>query len=86
MAEPTEGMARWQSNKIVLAGQIEEVVPAGCYVKNADGSATLRLFEPNMTARMTPSIGDYWVIYEDGYQALSPKAAFVAGHTLLVPI
>lgn len=29
-----------------------------------------------MTSRMTPSIGDYWVIQSDGYIYLNPKDVF----------
>jgi hypothetical protein len=32
-------------------------------------------------ARGAPKIGDYFVIYEDGYQSWSPKAAFESGYT-----
>lgn len=80
--EPTDGMRRYQSVKRVLAGEIDEVVPAGCYVRNADGTSTLRLFVDGdgMTARMQPKPGDYWVIYEDGYQALAPRLAFLEGY------
>ena len=51
MNEPTDGMAKWQSTKQVLAGEIIEVCPAGCYVKNADGDAIFREYVENMTAR-----------------------------------
>jgi hypothetical protein len=29
-----------------------------------------------MTSRMTPQIGDYWVVQGDGYIYLNPKAVF----------
>ena|SRR5271155_583486 len=29
-----------------------------------------------MSARMTPIVGDYWVIQEDGYVYLNPKSVF----------
>lgn len=81
MAEPTAGLARWQSSKRVLAGKITEVVEAGCYVQEADGeTAVLRTYETNMTARFTPGVGDYWIIYPDGYQSLSPAKAFEEGY------
>lgn len=31
---------------------------------------------PEMTARMTPRVGDYWVIQADGYVYLNPKDVF----------
>jgi hypothetical protein len=34
-----------------------------------------------MTARYTPKVGDYWVVYDgDGYQSISPHEAFLAGY------
>jgi hypothetical protein len=80
MNEPTDGMAKWQSTKQVLAGEIIEVCPAGCYVKNADGDAIFREYVENMTARYTPAVGDWWIVYPDGYQSLSPARAFVDGY------
>jgi hypothetical protein len=78
--EPTDGLVQYRSIKHVLAGEITEIVPAGCYVREADGSAILRIFEPKMTERYQPKVGDFWVIYEDGYQSLSPRAAFLGGY------
>jgi hypothetical protein len=46
------------------------VVEYGCYVQEADGTAVLREFLPGMTARYTPIVGDYWVVYPDGYQSI----------------
>jgi hypothetical protein len=82
MNEPTDTLARWQSIKIVRAGEITEFVECGCYVKNQDGTRTLREFFPNMTARMTPKPGDFWVVYDDGYHSLSPRKAFIEGYVL----
>lgn len=31
---------------------------------------------PEMTARMTPVVGDYWVIQSDGYAYINPKDVF----------
>lgn len=31
---------------------------------------------PDMTVRMQPQVGDYWVIQEDGYTYLNPRAVF----------
>lgn len=79
---PTDGLAAYQCTKIVRAGVITEVVPAGCFVQEANpDEAVLRIFQPSMTTRYQPQVGDYWVVYEDGYQAISPKAAFEGGYT-----
>jgi hypothetical protein len=78
---PTDGLQQFQSIKRVLAGEIKEVVPAGCYVQEADGvTQVLRIYPPNMTARYTPKVGDFWVVYDDGYQSISPREAFLAGY------
>jgi len=37
---------------------------------------TLALPTPEMMARMTPAVGDYWVVQDDGYNYLNPKAVF----------
>jgi hypothetical protein len=83
MTEPTDGMAQYQSIKRVLAGEITEVLPAGCHVREKDGNTVLRQFEPAMTARYMPVAGDYWVIYDDGYQSISPKAMFETGYVVV---
>jgi hypothetical protein len=81
--EPTTGLRRYQSVKRVQAGEIVEVCAAGCYVRQADGTGVLRRFDAHMTARYTPVVGDYWIIYPgpDRYQSISPKAAFEDGYT-----
>lgn len=83
MSEPTSAMSLYQSIKCVRAGEITEIVPAGCYVQESDGSSVLRIFEPNMTTRYQPKIGDFWVVYDDGYQSLSPRDAFINGYKIL---
>ena len=83
MSEPTDGLTQFRSIKRVLAGEITDVAPAGCYVREANGDAILRLYPPKMTERYTPVVGDFWVIYDDGYQSISPRAPFLAGY---VPI
>lgn len=81
---PTNGLQQFQSIKRVLAGKITEVHPAGCFVQEADTSTQiLRIYQPGMTARYTPKVGDFWVVYEDGYQSISPRDAFVGGYVRL---
>ena len=80
MTEPTNGLQQFQSVKRVLAGEITEVVEAGAYVTDEDGTSILRLFPENMTARYTPVPGDVWIVYPDGYQSISPRAAFLEGY------
>lgn len=80
MNEPTDGMTSWQSIKTVRAGRITEIVPAGCYVETADGGSILRIYPENMLVRYIPVLGDYWVVYEDGYESISPRVPFEAGY------
>jgi hypothetical protein len=62
-----------------------EVVPAGCYVLDANGTTSiLRIYWPKMTERYTPVVGDFWVVYSDGYQSISPKHAFREGYVPLL--
>jgi nucleoside-diphosphate kinase len=81
--EPFPGLARWQSHKIVSAGEITEIVPAGCYVKTETGGGVLLMYPsgPSLPDRFASiNVGDYWVIYEDNYQSISPKKAFEKGY------
>ncbi len=63
----------------VEAFEIVSVAP----IKNADGSLNLALSNgtnviahPDMLSRIMPTIGDYWVVQEDGYVYLNPKSVF----------
>lgn len=75
------GLTKWKSHKIVEAGEITEVVEGGCYVKNAEGTPVFLGYVAGMTARYTPVVGDFWVLYRDGYQAISPGKEFRDGYT-----
>lgn len=80
-----DGLTRYQSIKRVLAGEITEVCLGGCYVMSGDGVVVYYFaFAPNMTARYTPVVGDYWVVYDDNYQSISPKAAFESGYVKML--
>jgi hypothetical protein len=74
------GLAPFQSIKIVHAGEITEVKPEGCFVRHQDGTPLFHAFAPNMTTRYQPVIGDFWVVYDDGYESISPAWAFQAGY------
>jgi lipocalin len=78
-------LANYQSIKQVHAGRITEVRATGCMVEQADGTATFRLFAPNMTVRYQPVVGDFWVVYtdEDHYESISPRWAFETGYRLI---
>ncbi len=82
MSEPVDGLAEWLSTKVVRAGEITDVVKGGCFVREAIGTSHFRAFEPDMTARYMPKIGDFWIVYpgSDNYQSISPREAFINGY------
>ena len=87
MTEPTSGLARFQPIKQVSAGEIVELVEAGAYVREADGTSVLRIFPKNITPLYQPKVGDFWVVYDgDGYQSVSPREAFLAGYVEYKPL
>jgi len=74
-------MAKYKANPVVVdAFRIAKVGPL------ADQGGNFRILElengnlvqadQGMTARMTPTVGDYWVIQSDGYVYLNPKEVF----------
>jgi hypothetical protein len=69
----------YRSCKVVKAQAIKEVDRSGCVLEDA----TYRKYQSGMESRYTPVPGDYWLIYADGYEALSPKQAFEDGYYLL---
>lgn len=76
------GLERFRSIKIVHAGEILLVTEDGAMVRRADGTDVALAFLPEMTAPYMPVAGDRWMVYEDGYQSISPREAFVAGYVL----
>ena len=85
MPELAHKLTRYRSIKEVNAAEITAVRPGGCYIRDADGNSIFRLYPPHMTARYTPVPGDFWIVYDsDGYQAISPRAVFLAGYTAIV--
>jgi hypothetical protein len=77
-------LADWKSHKVVKAGKIidfsasvafrvvvEDVNGAPCDVDMPDGAWN----------RGHPNLGDYIVIYDDGYKSWSPAKAFEEGYT-----
>ncbi len=77
-------MRRWQSHKIVEAEQITSCANTitNKTVTTSDGLNAHRHEVPeSFFARGLPDVGDYLVIYEDGYMSWSPKKAFEEGYT-----
>lgn len=72
---------KYQANPVIVDAftitgirQLSTVDP-GSLVLFLEGDNTVHA-TPEMTARFTPSIGDYFVIQSDGYGYLNPKAVF----------
>lgn len=72
----------YKSHKEVHAAEIVRIV--GDEISLAANGKNIGCVkaEPNMFARYTPVQGDYYVVYPDGYKAISPKKAFEEGYTL----
>lgn len=76
----------YRSHKIVKAGEIVNMASKG------DGYIlTLRVDDVQQDVaidrdwynRFHPEIGQFFVVYEDGYSSVSPSAAFRGGYTRL---
>lgn len=75
----------WQSHKRVHGDAIVEIRPVGtqgdtCWVLACGtiiGVETVK----EVTKRSSPIVGDYFVLYEDGYESWSPKKAWEDGYT-----
>ena len=75
----TAEMPRYRCHKEVWALRIKDVAGNRLYFFEP-------LFAPvdadeEMFSRYTPQIGDYYVVYSDGYKSFSPKKAFEEGYT-----
>ena len=74
-------MPRYVSHKKVWALEIE------CF--NNDRSQMYPLdrgygpvnIDPVMFSRYQPTVGDFYVVYADGYKSFSPRKAFLEGYT-----
>jgi hypothetical protein len=81
-------MMRWKSHKTVEAGKIQRVhateVGSSSVVDMVEVGGRQYSVTPEMTARYVPQIGDYYVVYSDGYASFSPAKAFEEGYDLLL--
>ena len=90
MMDPMK-LARWECHKVVSAGKIVAWLALadspGQYritdidVECADGSTCRVPVAADLCARYKPEVGDYYVVYQDGYASLSPAKAFEDGYT-----
>jgi hypothetical protein len=75
-------MPRWKSHKQVRAAPIVEVHERRL-VLELDGGAklTVQVDPEKLFARYTPKQGDFFMVYRDGYESISPRREFVDGYT-----
>lgn len=81
-------LPQWKCHKLVRAAAIEKIEMT---VVALDEVITLHLAGTTETwsarsdhaifSRYKPQLGDYLVVYEDGYTSLSPAKAFEEGYT-----
>ncbi|MFA9204828.1 MAG: hypothetical protein ACEQSH_00070 [Bacteroidia bacterium] len=81
-------LPKWQSIKVVQAAVIRHVSQnTGRMTIHVDPSKPTGHIEvlpaDNMFARYRPVPGDYYVVYDDGYAAISPRKAFEEGYVPL---
>jgi len=78
-------MPRYRCHKIVYALKLTgdfKITPEGDAIADvADGGYAPILLKKDVTKRYFPQPGDYFVVYEDGYQSISPQKAFEDGYT-----
>ena len=85
----SDDLPAWKCHKIVRASKITSAERAS--VDPGDGApyvvdlecGAYRVMDAGMVARRVPQVGDYYVVYEDGYASLSPGDVFEAGYTRL---
>lgn len=77
----------YRSHKIVRAAPIVSIGrnnEDARAILTVDGGSGSEPFTPNVEEMANKaSVGDYAVIYEDGYRSVSPKAAFESGYTAI---
>ena len=71
-------MPKYLCHKEVHALKIAKV--EGCTITPEDTTYAPITVEPEMYLRYTPTAGDYYVVYADGYKSFSPGKAFEEGY------
>lgn len=72
-------MPRYKSHKQVWALKIASV--NGHRLTFAEPGYAPIICDAPMFHRYTPTAGDYYVVYDDGYKSFSPAKAFEDGYT-----
>ena len=86
-------LPRWRCHKVVRASRISSIRIARDDEPEVPGDQRQRLVlecgvvvpvTKDLVARKHPAEGDYFVVYDDGYQSWSPALAFEDGYKPLV--
>lgn len=82
MTAPVEGMRLFACTKSVHAVPIVAVdaVTRTLLVEMMDGTHAVETCRASLFADRMPAVGDYLVVYADGYRSISPAAPFLAGY------
>lgn len=81
-------LPHWKCHKVVRAGKISLMArdaPNGLLMIHAEPSNMPFAVPLDFLYRHNPSIGGYFVVYEDGYISYSPDDVFEAGYHLAEP-
>jgi hypothetical protein len=77
---PQREMPKYTSHKTVWALEIDRVVGTLELHFRDPGYGPIRVPGP-VVSRYAPEPGDFYVVYADGYQSISPRKAFLEGYT-----
>lgn len=78
-------LPKWKSHKVVSGFKITELAPSqedtGMILRGVHDDKPIEVHVSNQyVMRFTPSVGHYYVRYEDGYESLSPADAWEKGY------
>jgi hypothetical protein len=76
----THKLLKWQSHKCVHAARILDIEDDEIVLEGVEGARVNVTAAPNMFSRYRPVVGDYYVVYDDGYASISPRQAFESGY------
>ncbi len=84
--DPWAKLDRYRCHKVVRAARIQAVTCSSTTTElllvQGDGLLCAHTVNNDTLTRYTPVPGDYFVVYSDGYQSISPKKAFEEGYSL----
>lgn len=76
-------LPQYRCHKIVSAFRITEIGMAGHVFRMEGENGLFAEVDQAWVGRHKPEVGSWFVRYEDGYESVSPDAAFTAGYTLV---